>query len=107
MQALLALTPNLDTIINLDINEHLETPGLGGRVDEDWFKNQFAEKQIVVGDDIIRYTLIPENSKNAKNNEMQQITGASRTSEGVSKMLFNEMESILHEFTEMGGTDND
>ncbi len=103
MKALIALTPDLHNIINLDVYQHLETPGLGGRIDEEWFKQQFNNKVIVVDGKPIKYVLIPEGSDNVKATEMMQVTGASRTSEGVRNMLYNETLSILKEMK--GGTE--
>ncbi len=37
----IAVDQSVSTIIGLDIISHSETPGLGGRIEEDWFKDQF------------------------------------------------------------------
>jgi electron transport complex protein RnfG len=43
IHVMLALDPRF-TIIGLDITEHEEDPGLGGEIQEDYFKNQFKGK---------------------------------------------------------------
>jgi electron transport complex protein RnfG len=43
IHVMLALDPTF-TIIGLDITEHEEDPGLGGEIQEDYFKNQFKGK---------------------------------------------------------------
>jgi len=43
IHVMLALNPTF-TIIGLDITEHEEDPGLGGEIQEDYFKNQFKGK---------------------------------------------------------------
>ena len=40
---MLALKPDFD-ILGLEIMEHEEDPGLGGEIEQDYFKNQFKEK---------------------------------------------------------------
>jgi Na+-transporting NADH:ubiquinone oxidoreductase subunit C len=109
MQAMLAVTPDFQKIINLDVYQHLETPGLGGRIEESWFKNQFTDKTIMQGSSVLQYTLIPEKSSPVADNQMMQITGATRTSEGVAKMLFSEMEKIVRDFPKQseGGISHD
>ncbi len=103
MKALIALTPDYEQIINLDVYQHLETPGLGGRIDEEWFKTQFTDKAIIINGTPIEYVLIPEGSEEVGDNQMMQVTGASRTSEGVRNMLYNEIQAILNEMK--GGTE--
>ncbi len=43
IHVMLALDPTF-TIIGLDITEHEEDPGLGGEIEQDYFKNQFKGK---------------------------------------------------------------
>ncbi len=58
-------------VIGLQVVEHLETPGLGGEIEKDTFKNQFKEKTsqdaLKVGEDI------------------EAITGATISSRGVAE----------------------
>ncbi len=91
--ALLAVTPDMNEIIALEIVSQNETPGLGGRITENWFKEQFRNKQIIIGKNIIKFELIPEEEKQ-KDNEVKQITGASQSSKAVVSILYNEMRKI-------------
>ncbi|MFZ7111560.1 MAG: FMN-binding protein [Desulfatiglandales bacterium] len=43
IEVMLALEPDFD-ILGLEIMEHEEDPGLGGEIEQDYFKNQFKEK---------------------------------------------------------------
>lgn len=43
IHVMLALNPSF-TILGLDITEHEEDPGLGGEIEQDYFKNQFKGK---------------------------------------------------------------
>jgi len=87
IQALLSVTPDFDKIINIDILEQNETPGLGGRITEDWFKNQFQGKTLLIDDEPQLFSMIPENEK-AKSNEICQITGATASSKAVVDMIY-------------------
>ncbi len=43
---LLAMDSHGERIIGIDILESQETPGLGAKIDEDWFKSQFRDKTV-------------------------------------------------------------
>ncbi len=64
---------DMKTFSGMAIVSQNETPGLGARIEEPWFTSQFAGKQAP-------FTLVDEGS-NSGTNEIDAITGASRTSE--------------------------
>lgn len=87
IQALLAVTPDFGEIISIEIVNQNETPGLGGRITEDWFKDQFKGK-ILVNDDVVSaFMLIPENEI-CQEKDINQITGATASSKAVVDMIF-------------------
>lgn len=86
MKGLLAVTPDFQSIINYTIYDQMETPGLGARVEESWFKKQFAGKPVKVNGQIADYALVPEAAPITAI-QVRQITGASITSNSVLKML--------------------
>jgi Na+-transporting NADH:ubiquinone oxidoreductase subunit C len=86
MKGLLAVTPDLHQIINYTIYEQMETPGLGARVEEPWFKKQFSGKPTQLSGKTSDFILVPEEAPiNAT--QVKQITGATITSASVLKML--------------------
>lgn len=93
MKGLLAVTPDYKTIINFAIYEQMETPGLGARVEETWFKSQFAGKKFITGNDSSVFTLVPEDAL-AQEQEIRQITGATITSASVLKIIAYAAESL-------------
>jgi Na+-transporting NADH:ubiquinone oxidoreductase subunit C len=86
MRGLLALSPDFKSIINFAIYDQMETPGLGARVEEDWFKKQFGGKPFSTGDKSISFSLVPE-AASAGKTEVRQVTGATITSSSVLKMI--------------------
>ena len=86
----LAVDSAVSRIIGLDIISHSETPGLGGRIEEDWFKNQFRNEAI--GSDGIR-VLKGEGGidSNPDNGIVDGVTGASLTSAAMEVMINNEI----------------
>ena len=86
MHGLMAVTPDFSKIINFVIYDQMETPGLGARVEEPWFKAQFAGKPLISGNAITSFTLVPEEAQ-PTSTQIKQITGASITSSSVLKII--------------------
>ncbi len=82
IEGYIGLSADLSHILGLDFTNHSETPGLGGRISEDEFKEQFRNldlSQSQDGDYII-YRPAPGGNVDA-------ITGATLTSKSVSDFL--------------------
>ncbi|MBN1327380.1 MAG: FMN-binding protein [Candidatus Cloacimonetes bacterium] len=90
---IIAVTPDFQEIIKLDILDQNETPGLGGRITESWFKDQFSGKDFVEQGKIIPFKLVPEED-DIDLKEIRQITGASSSSKAVVKILYLELQNI-------------
>jgi Na+-transporting NADH:ubiquinone oxidoreductase subunit C len=93
IDALLAVTPDFSKIIRIEIVQQNETPGLGGRITETWFKKQFQDKLLFVDGSLQKYSLIME-SNSAGLTEINQITGATASSKAVIDMIYKNMEKI-------------
>ena len=77
-------------IINIEIVDQNETPGLGGRITESWFKDQFKGKILINNNILNSFVLIPEN-ETAKDNEINQITGATASSKALVDMIYKDV----------------
>lgn len=95
IQSIISLTPDYKRIINLTITTQNETPGLGARITEPWFTDQFKNKDIFINNQIVKYKLVAENSTNINNLEVKQITGATLSSKSVTDMIYNEVQKII------------
>jgi Na+-transporting NADH:ubiquinone oxidoreductase subunit C len=95
IDALIALDPELEKIIKLEIIEQNETPGLGGRITESWFKDQFKNKTVFFEDKIVSFQLTVEGEATAAD-EIDQITGATASSKAVIDMIRNNIEKIIN-----------
>jgi Na+-transporting NADH:ubiquinone oxidoreductase subunit C len=86
IKGFLALKPDLKTIHGVTFHEQEETPGLGGEIGADWFRDQFKGKSIedAQGKRGIR---IRRGGGATGPNEVDAITGATMTSERVEEML--------------------
>ena len=70
---------NLENVTGVDFLAQNETPGLGARITEEWFKAQFVGKHGP-------FTMVPEGQPAGKT-EFDAITGATITSTAVRDML--------------------
>lgn len=93
IDALIALTQDLSKIIELEIIEQNETPGLGGRITESWFKKQFENKLIISNEVVQAFELISEGESN-NDRQIQQITGATASSKAIVDMIYNNVKLI-------------
>ena len=75
---LVGLSPDLSQILAIEVVEHVETPGLGGRITEDDFREQFAGLRADV--DLSYVKNIPPDPAA---NEVQAISGATITSKAI------------------------
>lgn len=66
-----------------------ETPGLGGRIDEDWFREQFRGLSLADG--------APEKYGLVGDKEIDEITGATQTSNAIIRILKDVVDTALPE----------
>lgn len=78
----------LSTILGVDIVKNNETPGLGGRITEDWFKDQFKGIPIDAERDFLIYR--PNDGGN-----VDAITGATQTSDAMRRIFNQEIRDFV------------
>ena len=94
IECVVVLSPDLRNVLNVQVLDQKETPGLGARIEEPWFTDQFkglalaweapAESRILVG---------ANPAPNAPN-EVDAITGATQTSMALMRFLNDELALI-------------
>ena len=77
--AVMGFTADLGQLTGIDFTKQNETPGLGARITEEWFKEQFRYR---AGP----FTLVPEGEA-AGGREIDAITGATITSRAVRNIV--------------------
>jgi Na+-transporting NADH:ubiquinone oxidoreductase subunit C len=94
---MVGVKPDASNVLGVAFYKHTETPGLGGRITEDWFSNQFKDLPLhpIAGDQKIFY-LKPVGTTEAPN-ELDAITGATNTSSAVEAFLNEELNYFLKE----------
>jgi Na+-transporting NADH:ubiquinone oxidoreductase subunit C len=97
ISGMVALAPDASKIIGIAFYKHSETPGLGGRVTEDWFTSQFVGIPVYAIEDNKKiFSLKPAGTGEAPN-ELDAITGATGTSRGVEAFVNQELDHFLRE----------
>ncbi|MFC1839652.1 FMN-binding protein [Thermodesulfobacteriota bacterium] len=95
--AMAAVNQEATRLLGISFYRHSETPGLGGRISEDWFSNQFKGLLLETSEkDKSFFSLTPEGD-NKTDNELDAITGASRTSEAVELFLNRELKIVAND----------
>ena len=92
INGVIALETDYSRIIGVEITSHTETPGLGGRIDEKWFKDQF--KGEVIDEDIKIVQSGGMGDTNPDNGILDGITGATRTSESMQNIINDQIKSL-------------
>jgi Na+-transporting NADH:ubiquinone oxidoreductase subunit C len=102
VEGLLALEADRRTIRGISFYKQEETPGLGGEIGSDEFRNQFKGKSILSpgGEPGIR--ILRGKGTNNKANELDGLTGATMTCTKVQAMLNKVIARIVKEQTAHG-----
>ena len=95
----IGMTSDLQRIVGFEIVSHVETPGLGGRIDELWFKTQFNGEY--AGNGIVVKHGGSGGDKDPDNGQVDGITGASRTSDSIQIIVNQQINKLK---LELGGT---
>lgn len=85
-----AVSQDFTKMLGIDFIAHSETPGLGGRITESWFKEQFRNIPIASDNsDIVIYRPAPSGNVDA-------ITGATLTSDSVKKLINEDVRNFIN-----------
>ena len=92
---MMGVDPQLERVIGVAFYRHSETPGLGGRITEGWFRNQFAGKRLPPrGKEGKYFSFVPAGTARA-DSELDAITGATGTSRGVERLVNENVKDYL------------
>ena len=94
-----AIDENLDKILGITFVRHSETPGLGARITERSFREQFVGKSIVPPQGRDTPIRLVQEGRSKGPNDVDAITGATGTSTGVERFLTDNFARIRGEMT--------
>lgn len=99
-----ALEDDLNTIKGVAFDHESETPGLGAEIKTDWFQKQFVGKKIFDNDDHFVGVIVKKGRIDDPTHEVKSISGATMTSNGVTKMLQDGLKAYLPYFEKLKKT---
>lgn len=85
IKAWLSLAGDLNTVVALSVFEQGETPGIGTRITEESWLKLWAEKKVYDSEGNVALTVVKGQS--STDNEVDGISGATRSSNGISGMI--------------------
>lgn len=85
--AIVASDPATDRIRGLEMLDQQETPGLGGRIGEAWFTDQFKGEKVGPDGSIKVSQGTGRGDQDKENSRLDAVTGASRTSDFVQGLV--------------------
>ena len=94
IDGIIVLTQDLEKIINIQFFDQKETPGLGARIEEKWFTDQFKGVPIAWEKDVSDRVIIGRATGAKPKNQVDAITGATQTSMALKRFLNAELERI-------------
>jgi len=96
MYGYFAMDSDASTVKGITFYKHKETPGLGGEVDKDWFKNNFVGKKLIDGDgNLVSIEVVKgyvSNSDPNASHKVDGISGATITGKGVTTFLKKDLQ---------------
>jgi len=98
--AILAADPPAERILGFEILEQQETPGLGGRIGEAWFTEQFKGEKVSAAGRVIVAQGTGKGDPDPENSRVDAVTGASRTSDFVQILVAKALAAVK----EIGGS---
>ncbi len=102
----MALEEDMNTVKGVKFGHKGETPGLGAEITKKWFENQFKGEKIFdkngefKGITLSKSNKDPEN-KDKEDNEIDAISGATLTGNGVSEMIKERLQHYIPFFEKM------
>ncbi len=95
ISAMVAVDAAASVILDIDFYQHQETPGLGARITDPWFRKQFADLTLDSGTS--RYFILTPAAPRKSQGELDAITGATQTSRAVDAFLNRQLFDIMKE----------
>jgi len=94
----IALKEDLNTVYGVSFGHKGETPGLGAEIVNDKFKNKFKEKKLFDEQGNFVSIKVNKGAKSLSKHEVDAISGATITSKGLEKMIYNVLKDYVNFF---------
>ncbi|NCA82148.1 MAG: FMN-binding protein [Opitutae bacterium] len=106
IECVVVVSPDLQTILNVRFLDQKETPGLGARIEEPGFTDQFKGLELAWNDPQGQRILVGANPAPNAPNEVDAITGATQTSMALMRFLNEELDRFRAAYSAAANTLN-
>jgi Na+-transporting NADH:ubiquinone oxidoreductase subunit C len=96
-----AVDARAERILGVRFYKHVETPGLGARISEKWFFDQFQSLPVTQPGENGRFFSLKRAGKSRAANELDAVTGATMTSQAVEEFLNRELHNVVPKIREL------
>ena len=100
IECVVVLSPDLRKILNVQVLDQKETPGLGARIEEPWFTDQFKGLAVAWEAPAESRILVGANPAPNAANEVDAITGATQTSMALMRFLNDELAAFRSQYSQ-------
>jgi len=98
IRGMIAMKPDLKTLMGVRFLEHVETPGLGAEIEKPWFEKQFVNTPAVGEDGEVKIVVLKSSETADEPYEIDGISGATLTGNGVTEMLQREIKNFRERY---------
>lgn len=91
---IMVLAPDMSRVMNIQFLDQKETPGLGARIEESWFTDQFKGVLIAWEQPVDKRIIVGTAPIPGAKNRVDAVTGATQTSIALMKFLNSELETF-------------
>jgi len=102
----MAIQGDFNTVFGTSFGHKGETPGLGGEITTDWFQKSFAGKQIMDQGNFVSVE-VKKGKLDNPDHQVQSITAATMTSNGVSSMIKDDVADYVPYFDKLKNQNNE
>ncbi len=103
INGVVAVDGSASQIVGMDIISHSETPGLGGRIEEEWYRRQFRGEDLVNDKITVDLKSTGEGNYDHDDGTIDTITGATRTSEYMEDNINSAVQTIIESRDKLHG----
>lgn len=94
ISGVIVFSADLSKVVNIQFLDQKETPGLGARIEEGWFTDQFKGISIAWDQPVEKRIIVGQSPIPTAKNRVDAITGATQTSLALMKFLNSELEAF-------------
>jgi Na+-transporting NADH:ubiquinone oxidoreductase subunit C len=98
----IAIEDDMNTIYGINLDHQGETPGLGAEISTTWYEEKFKGKKLFDDNDFVSVKVVKGGAPSDDPHGVDAISGGTITSDGLQKMLYDNLVKYLTYFERAG-----